>query len=72
MVSRVTGVTSALADTLKLPSRLTRGYEQARREHRDVHDSGFGFFVSEDERVLLHVYKIPQITQNAMDFFTIV
>jgi hypothetical protein len=30
---------------------------------------GFGFFVGEDERVLLHVFKVSHLRENARDFF---
>ncbi len=35
----------AFTDAVKLPRRLTRGDQQARREHRDVHDEGFRLLV---------------------------
>ena len=57
MVDAIASIIGALTDAVKLPCCLTRGDEQARCEHRDVHDSGFGFFVGEGERVLFHRYK---------------
>ena len=46
IVNAIASSIGALTDAVKLPSRLTRGDQQARREHRNVHDEGFGFFVS--------------------------
>jgi len=69
MVDAITSIIGALTDAVKLPRCLTRGNQQARREHRDVHDSGFGFFVSEGERVLFHRYKGSRDAVRVKGFF---